>query len=653
MPTVGTTHHISLGGHYYLVKPGTYQKRVAPQFGARFTTGDPDFNNLSFWQHWAQRCWVGGADAPEYGDDAMYDDGIGIDTTEHEKATLARGLVKGTGSNWDISAGTAPATLGWKFIVYNSKLYALTIPGTATTESRLWRYDASTDGWTRITALDTRNICARSVTVYDGKLFIGGVSTTDGSTPRVVYDDGALTSWSTLTNPSGSIGIVQAMMPFQQKLYVAFGTKVWRYKGDQTLDGNTVFYNVTAASSSNSIIAMEVHLGFLYMLSFNGHVHRTDGNTTFDIWAWDGQTQGVSIRSFDGRLFILTYEYTETTAVGWGCLYQMSGSAVTQLKRWGDPSQATKIGNLRVFDRRMFYGATNGLGMTNRPVFGVACYDPIEDAHSIVASNADATTYARGASPYENWIVDDQIFFGGQLFMTVRGHGAFRTPYQNNDRVTGARRYDISSAGASLASTNGGWFTTSTYDAGTPGLLKLWRKIVVDCALPSTATGIVVDYSTDNGTSWTTAGTISTASSENRARHEFALDNVTSVSLKLRFTLRSTDNTKTPVLYGYVVSYLPIPEPQWLWQMTVVLSAKQELLDGTTETVDTESELAFLDTTYRTKVMVNFVDVDGTSWAGTGADGVLIYDMTTWLPDLTQPLEGEVTLVLMEAVETY
>ena len=51
MPGVGTTHHISLGGHYYLLKPASYQKRVAPQFGARFTTGDPDYNNLSFWQH--------------------------------------------------------------------------------------------------------------------------------------------------------------------------------------------------------------------------------------------------------------------------------------------------------------------------------------------------------------------------------------------------------------------------------------------------------------------------------------------------------------------------------------------------------------------------------------------------------------------------
>lgn len=650
---VGTTHHISLGGHFYLLKPGSYQRRVAPQFGARFTTGDPDFNNLSFWQHWAQRCWVGGVDATEYADDAMYDDGIGVDTTEHEKVTLARSVLPGTGSNWSISAGETAASNGYQAIVYNSKLYVLTYPA-LNVEAKLWRYDQSTDGWTRITALDTRNITARSVAVFDGKLFIGGMDSVSGN-PKVVYDDGALTSWTTVTNPSGVSQGVYAMQAFQQKLYVAYGRKVWRMKNDQTWDGNTVFYNVAQTSAGNYINGMETHLGFLYMTSQNGHIHRTDGNSTFDIWNWDGQTYCTGIKSFDGRLFILTFEFTETSSVGQGCLYQMSGSAVTQLKRWGDASQATLIGNLRVFDRKLFYGASNGLGMAGgaRPVFGVACYDPIEDAHSIMACNADATTYSRGSTPYTNWIVDDHIFFGGQLFVFVRGHGAFRTPYQHRDRERGIRRYDTSANGASLDSTNGGWFTTSAYDAGTPGLKKLWRKVVIDCSLPSTATGIVVDYSTNNGASWTKLATISTASSEARARHEYAMDNVVSASLKLRITLRSTDGTKSPVLYGYVVSYVPVPEPQWLWTMTIVLSAQQELLDGTTDVVDTESELSYLSGLHRTKELVNFVDVDGTSWAAAGADGVLLYDMSAWLPDLTQPLEGEVQITLMEAVETY
>jgi hypothetical protein len=603
------------------------------------------------WQHWAQRCFIGGVDQDLWADDAMYDDGIGVDTSHHERVTLARQMLPGSGSNWGVSAASTAAGQGYKAFVYNSKLYVLTLPDTGV-ECRLWRYDKSTDGWTRITSLDTKNIVARSVAVYDGKVFIGGVSSTTGD-PKLIYDDGNLGSWTTKSNPSGVTQGIYAMRAFQQKLYVAYGTKVWRMKSDQSWDGNTLFYNVTSASSSNYINAMEVHLGFLYMLSQNGHVHRTDGNSSFDIWSWDGQTAGVAIRSFDGRLFILTFEYTETTNVGWGVLYQMSGSAMTQLKRWGDETNSNKIGNMVVYDRRLWYGATNGLGYAGsaRPVFGVAAYDPIEDSHCIVASNMDATTYARGTTPYDAWIVDDQIFFGGQLFCFVRGHGAFRTPYQHRDRERGIRRYDVSAAGASLADQNGGYFTTSTYDAGTPGVDKMWRKVVVDCATP-TNTGIVVAYSTNNGSSYTQLGTISAQGA--RGKFSFYLENIISTSLKLRFTLRSTANTVTPEFFGFNVSYLPTPEPNWMWSMTLVLSGYQELLDGSTDTVDTEAEIAFLEGLYRSQQLVVFQEADGTYWSSDGVNpGVLVYDMTTRLADLTQPLEGEVTLTLLEAVETY
>jgi hypothetical protein len=650
MPGVGTTHHVKLDGHYYMVRPGSYSKRPAPQFGARFTTGDPDFNTLTLWQHWAQNCFIGGIDQDLWADDAMYDEGIGVDTSWHEKVTLSRNLLRGSGSNWGLASGTAAGDQGHLAVVYNNKLYVYSKP-TAGTEGRLYRYDQSGDGWTRITSLDARNICGRTMCVFDGKLFIGGFSSTDG-TPKIVYDDGALTSWSVLANPSGipASQDVYAMAVFQKKMYVAYGVRVWRLKNDQTWDGNTEFYRAND-NGSNYIVAMETHLGFLYMLSQNGHVHRTDGNATFDIWNWDGQCHGVSIRSFDGRLFILTYEFVETSSVGWGVLYQMSGSAMTQLKRFGDETNSNLIGNMRVFDRRLFYGASNGLGFdADRPVFGVAAYDPIEDSHCIIACSSDASSFSRGSTPYENWIVDDQIFFGGQLFAFVRGHGAFRTPYQHRDRERGIRRYDISAAGGALAPRAGGWLTTSTYDAGTPGVDKMWRKVVLDIETP-TNTSFYLEYSTNNGESWTSWGGVSAGSS--RAKVECWLENVKSTSLKLRITFRSTSATVTPLLYGYNVSYIPMPEPNWMWSFTVVLADKVVLLDGTTETMDTEAELLFLNGAYRDHLMLNFIDAEGEEWADSGQDGVIIHDIIYMLRDLNQPLEGEVTITLIEAVESY
>lgn len=647
MPGVGTTHNISLGGRFYMIRPGSYIKRAAPQFGARFSTGDPDYNNFTFWQHWAQRCFVGGMDAPEFADDAMYDVGVGVDTTEHEKVTLGRDLAKGIGSNWSLG-GTAYAR---KFFIYNSLLYCITLPSYGT-NSVIWKYDSGTDGWA--IARTFVDLCARSVAVFDGKVFIGGRKI-DNTAARLEWATGTLSSWTSVALPAGTgTNAATCMASFQQKLYVTFGVLVWRLKDDQTWDGNTVFYKANSLSDSNGVVAMTTHLGFLYLLSTNGHVHRTDGNSTFDIWNWDGETQGVSIKSFDGRLFIAVYEFDSTGSGGYGALYQMSGSAVTQLKRWGKENENTTLGSLMVYDRHLFYGASNLLGI--RAGFGIACYDPIEDAHSILASNGDTVTYARGSAPYAAYAVDDVFAYGGYLWVSVRNHGAFRTPYRYKDYWTGVRTYDTTYAGGAAGAQNGGWFTSSTYDAGTPGVRKLWRKVVIDYLIPTSATSVTVEYSTNAGTSWTVVGTIddTTGTLAVRSRKEYWLDNIISVSFKLRLTLRSTSGALTPTMFGYIVSYLPVLEPNWLWTFTIVMSDKQALIDGTEETNDTAEELSFLRNLFRTKQLVNFIDPEGTSWSTGGGHGALIYDFEERIFDPSSvPVEGEVTVTLLEAVETY
>lgn len=648
MPTVGVTHNIALNGRYYMLRPGSYSKRVAPQFGARFSTGDPDFNNMSMWQHWAQRCFVGGMDAEVYADDAMYDQGVGVDTSTHERVTLSRDLARGAGANWALGGTAYPR----KFFVYNNLLYVLTMTSGGVA-SKLWKYDSGTDGWTEIASLFALGLHARCVAVFDGKLYVGGATT--GSVTKLYYSTGVLAAWTLVTPPVGVSDSVRAMRSFQQRLYVAYGVQVWRLKEDITWDGNVVFYKASALSESNYITAFEPHLGFLYFLSNNGHVHRTDGNSTFDIWNWDGATTGVAIKSFDGRLFIATYEYTTTADVGYGVLYQMSGSAMTELKRWGKDTEANTLGSLMTFDRHLFYGAGNLFGM--RRGFGVAAYDPIEDAHSIIASNGDTVTYAPGAAPYTAMLVDDVFYYSGYLWASVRGHGAFRVLYKPRDWANGLRLYDVSSAGGSPGAQNGGWFTTSTYDAGTPGVRKLWRKIIVDYVLPTSACSITVERSMDNGTSWTVVGTISVANgavATARERKEFFLNNIQAVSMKLRMTLRSTAASVSPTFYGFVVSYVPIPEPNWLWSFTIAMTERQELVDGTEETNDTAEEISFLRDAYRTKQMLTFTDIDGSIWATAGQPGVIIYDIEFRIPDPSSvPLEGEIVVTLLEAVETY
>lgn len=649
MAAVGTTHSLKVGTKFLMIRPGSYMRKPAPQFGPRFTGGDPDFNNLAIWQHWAQRCWVGGMDAPLWTDDAMYDDGVGVTTVQHEKMSLARDLQKGIGAGWTPTG--VNASVARRFVVYNSILYFLNQTASGTTA--LMKYTASTDAWTAVTSF-AANFLPRCVAAFDGKLYVGGILS---GVPKLYYGTGALTSWTVIANPAlmTSSGFTpRAMRSFGGKIYVAYGAWVWRGKDDQTWDGSTVFYKASMNSESNFVVSMETHLGFLYMLSNNGHIHRTDGNNTFDIWSWDGGTIGVALRSYDGKLFVSTYEYTETADVGFGVLYQFTGSAVTQLKRWGKLNQATSLGNLVAFDRKLFYGASNLLGM--QAGFGVAAYDSIEDAHSIFASNSDTVTYSSGGSPYPSNMVDDVAFFGGYLFATVRAHGIFKTRYAGIVRddmsavLTGITTYDITTAGAALVPLAGGWFTTSTYDAGTPGIRKLWRKVSIDAAI-QVNTGMVVEYSINNGVSWV-ALTPLVYTTGVRLVYERFINNVQSSSIKLRITMRSTNSANSPALFGYLVSYIMVPEPNWQWVFSVPIVTKTVLLDKSVETIDTEAYLAYFNGLQRAEGLVDFIDLDGVSW-GTNGPGVIIYDMQVRVYDTTRPYEAEIVFTLVEAVETY
>ena len=632
MPAVGTTHHVKLGTEYLIVRPNSYQKKPAPTFGARITTGDPDYNNLSIWQHWVQKCWIGGMGAEAWVDDAMFDNAVGLDTTVHEKATISRGLTQ-PGASWTLGGATNMAYK--RFIVFNNILYALNLGGTVA--SRLYSYNPATLIWTFV-AMPGVTFLARSLATFDGKLFVAGYDS-GVSLPKVFYATTPGT-WFVVANPAGATGTVYAMGAYNTKLYVAYGTQVWRLKDDQTWDGNVVFYKVNANSGSNYISAMETHLGFLYMLSQNGHLHRTDGNNTFDIWSWDSQTFGVSLRSYDGKLFVGTYEYTDTSDVGYGVLYQFTGAAVTELKRWGVDGKSTTIGQMIVYARKLLYGASGLFGLAGG--FGVASYDSVEDAHSIYAIQLDTTTYPDATGKGTDWIVDDVIVWGGKLFASVRKHGIFYTQHSFQDIGVGLASFTTTAPGGIMES--------SLYDAGTPGLQKYWRKVTVYCDLPTVNQSFILQVSIDGGGAYAILPT-TVGPSPAGGQYIFYLNN-RSTRFKWKITLKTTDSAKSPTLRGIVVAYLPLPEPNWMWTFTIPVADKWTLLDGTTEVKSTNALIAYLEGLYRSQTLIQFIDVDGVLWASNGA-GVLIYDMSTVHYDIEQPREADVRITLLEAVETY
>jgi len=715
MAGVGTTHHVKIGDIYCQLTRGGYRRRQAPLRGARVASGDRSWSDLSVWQVWNQHCWAGGIGADNWEDDSMYSEAVGFDTTLHEQTSLSRDLTLTTGGALD----SASLDVERRFIIYkkpngNKRLYCLSITTSGDPGSRLWKYDYSS-GWSKVQTFSQNATC---MTAHSGELAIGF---TNGKIKSAANPDNS--SWVNRNPPKGVTSRVTAMKRYRQRLYVAYGRTVYRRKWNWKVDGKTEFYD---PQGGGWITCMEEHLGFLYMGSGNGHIHRTDGNNTFDLWSWDGGTEVVSMRSFDGRLFVGTYEFNDNKKLGIGGIYQMTGSAVTRLKKWGEIDRSTIIGQFTEYDRRLYYGASalwsmnkNAAG-TDLGGFGVATYDPIEDAHSIWATNKDTVSYADASGTGADWIVDDIIYYRGRMFANVRGHGVFWTPKTYRDYITSTVNYDTTTT-AATGSANNGFLVSSEYDGGTPGLNKLWRMGQMEAYLVSNDVSAELQYSIDKGTTWTSLGTLqrtltgtlsstistatvtgtttdftaeltegdeiniqsevltvksiesdtsltttsNAASSQSGTAYHTKTNfvrkwymsttdsEVVSPRIRYRVVGNSTSGTKTPIIRAVTFWYLPEPEPNWVWDVSIHVADSVELLDWTqqAESYDTQDIDVQLDTLagyFRDQKIITFTDREGATWDALVWD----YNEDFHVPGIaSEPKEAVLRLTILEVAD--
>ena len=331
-------------------------------------------------------------DADEWVDDAMFHEAVGLDTTVHEKFTLSRQLKRGSGAGWTIGGKTEVKYN--RFFVGNGYLYCMVSRDspTDTGDSRLYKYEPDRGVRGPAVTMPGSSFFVRAMAWFDGKLFIGGRQTSGTDVARLYWTDdlpGDITpTWHTVSNPAGITdygGHRDARLQHQvvrrlRQLHLAVEGRR-RHLGRR----HGLLQDQPELREQRTSSAMEVHLGFLYMLSANGHLHRTDGNNTFDIWSWDGNTTGVSLRSYDGKLFVGTYEWTDTPTSATAC--STSSRAPRSLNSSGGatPGKATTIGRMTTYARKLYYGASSLLGV--RGGFGIAVYDAVEDAHSIFAIN--------------------------------------------------------------------------------------------------------------------------------------------------------------------------------------------------------------------------------------------------------------------------
>jgi hypothetical protein len=167
---------------------------------------------------------------------------------------------------------------------------------------------------------------------------------------------------------------------------------------------------------------------------------------------------------------------------------------------------------------------------------------------------------------------------------------------------------------------------SSLYDGGTPGLKKLWRMASVEAHIPvgisdgltppsyTPSCTVELQYSINHGTTWVSLGTISeTVAGVYRETWYMsgASAEVESASIMYRLVLYSADGGSTPTVKSVSFWYLPEPEPNWVYDLTVGIAERIVLLDGTEDTQDMDAARTALVTYFRNQNIVEFTDMDG------------------------------------------
>ena len=176
----------------------------------------------------------------------------------------------------------------------------------------------------------------------------------------------------------------------------------------------------------------------------------------------------------------------------------------------------------------------------------------------------------------------------------------------------------VSRRGTNQRYTASGSLDTCVFYGDMRSVQKMWGAIELHGTFPA-GTSAIVWYSTDE-TSPLSSSTWSASSTEwnylgyvDGNKQPLVLPKVSGVALRVRVTLQTSDNTKTPMVEAIVVRYIPRVTRQWQWQMTLNLPVGcLQYRDGT-PVEDYSQEL--WDTRLREicdeLVPVTFTDIDG------------------------------------------
>jgi hypothetical protein len=324
-------------------------------------------------------------------------------------------------------------------------------------------------------------------------------------------------------------------------------------------------YNHTQSESISSepCVAIAGYQGNIYF-GKDRRIFRYDNRSTF---LFDELPQGFNLTAlipYRNVLFILGYFKIRTGYKA--AIYYVTSSSENHLYTLGDYSADYRIYALAGSDDEVFFanpkrGGADRYdlevgGITNGPMWGEV-----------------------GAIPFKSMAVCEGYLFVGR--------------YDNASATDGIYKADLQNP---TAWNTTGWLTTAEYDFGWSNDTKLFKDILVECRALATGQGIEVQYSTNGGSSYTSAGTTTYAADGAATKETYTLNNVSGTTIKLKIILTGP-GTSTPTLTKVVVRAARCIESTDMWDLRLYIA-------------DDAARVTALETSAAKRTQLSFTDID-------------------------------------------
>lgn len=361
------------------------------------------------------------------------------------------------------------------------------------------------------------------------------------------------TAWSAHGAYTGAVGVAHV----NSKLYVLKSTEVWDDAEDEQL----------------SAIGGSYICGFLDNLYWgsNRRMYTYNGNADFEYRQFPDGFNMTGLLPYRMAIWVPGYYQIQGGYVG-VVHYVMPGTE-NHLYTLGDYSSDHRIYALAGGDNEVWFAS---------PKRGGADRFDLEEG-GISCGPAWA---AAGKIPFKG-----MAYFQGFLIVARYDNVA------GTDGIYAANLVNPSTYRSS------GWLTSADYDYGHSYNEKVIRSIRVEHDRLTAGQSIKIEYSTDRGSNWTTAGVSNLVGSDGQV---FFIGAVHCTQLKLKITLNAgASATTTPKLRTVATQGAPKLDGTWRWELALVAFSK------TRGAIDKGN----LETSFKKATPLTFVDRSGAPYS--------------------------------------